>query len=157
MKRQQFETTRGIICNDQGEFLMLQMKPDNGFPYWEFPGGKVEKDETIRRCFVRELKEELNIDVVMCVHLKSLHRSTESFDVDIRLFRLLSWEGRLTALQHPNFQWMKFPISSDIHLLYESKLIIKEIADMTRYDGNLYYDEVTKKPITRHSRIVYRT
>ena len=55
----------GILVNPQGEVLMAQRpagKPYAG--YWEFPGGKVEADESILAALLREFREELGIDIV---------------------------------------------------------------------------------------------
>ncbi|OGY09280.1 MAG: hypothetical protein A2700_03175 [Candidatus Blackburnbacteria bacterium RIFCSPHIGHO2_01_FULL_44_64] len=51
----------GIIVNDEGKFLVVQMVtyPKNG---WRFPGGGVELRETPAQALLRELKEELGTD-----------------------------------------------------------------------------------------------
>ena len=54
----------GILIKPNGEVLMAQRpegKPYAG--YWEFPGGKVEVDETILCALIREFKEELGIEI----------------------------------------------------------------------------------------------
>jgi 8-oxo-dGTP diphosphatase len=49
-----------ILKNDT--VLITRRKPDEKLPgYWEFPGGKIEKDETPQQCIERELFEELGI------------------------------------------------------------------------------------------------
>ena len=50
-----------ILFGDR--FLIAQKKfgPESGL--WEFPGGKCHHNETIKECAVREVKEELNLDV----------------------------------------------------------------------------------------------
>lgn len=57
-----------IVFNHAGEVLIAQRpegKPYAG--YWEFPGGKVEAGETAGQALVRELREELGIDLQGCV------------------------------------------------------------------------------------------
>jgi 8-oxo-dGTP diphosphatase len=54
------EVAAGILLDAQQRFLMGQRplgKPYEG--YWEFPGGKVEADETLFQALQRELQEEL--------------------------------------------------------------------------------------------------
>jgi 8-oxo-dGTP diphosphatase len=56
------EVAVGIILRDD-EVLFCQRKPNARYgSKWEFPGGKVEKDETPAECLLRELHEELGID-----------------------------------------------------------------------------------------------
>ncbi|WP_174880612.1 NUDIX domain-containing protein, partial [Metabacillus niabensis] len=53
-----------IIENDNNEILCALRSPEMSIPnMWEFPGGKVEKDEDIYSALVREIKEELNCTV----------------------------------------------------------------------------------------------
>ncbi len=55
--------TAGILRRD-GRYLVAQRKLDDSMGgYWEFPGGGVEPDETPDQCIVRELREELGVEV----------------------------------------------------------------------------------------------
>lgn len=55
----------GVIV-DQEKNVLLALRPNNTHQggLWEFPGGKVEHDETVERALERELYEELAISVV---------------------------------------------------------------------------------------------
>ena len=51
------------IIQREGQILAARRKTGSHMAgYWEFPGGKLEKDETPRQCLQRELREEFNID-----------------------------------------------------------------------------------------------
>ena len=55
-----------IIRNKDNKYLITQRLPDAKYAgYWEFPGGTIEDGETPEKALVRELKEELNIDIVV--------------------------------------------------------------------------------------------
>ncbi|MGB1518467.1 MAG: NUDIX domain-containing protein, partial [Crocinitomicaceae bacterium] len=54
----------GIITNAEGKIFIARRKKDKSLGgKWEFPGGKIEKDETQEECLQRELNEELNMQV----------------------------------------------------------------------------------------------
>src|SRR5690606_32312905 len=56
-----------ILCAQRSERMRHPLK-------WEFPGGKVEKDERLDLCIIREVKEELNLDIVVYKLLsKNIH------------------------------------------------------------------------------------
>lgn len=55
-----------ILENDQGELLLYKRdnKPDIPFPgYWDLIGGHLENGETPEKALVREVKEELDLDI----------------------------------------------------------------------------------------------
>ena len=53
-----------IITNEKDEILICRRsETSKNANLWEFPGGKLEKNETLEECAVRECKEELDIDI----------------------------------------------------------------------------------------------
>lgn len=58
-------TMRGIVKNSEGKILVLRRHPKSKTnPHkWELPGGKIEKCEYFDEAFIREIKEETDLDV----------------------------------------------------------------------------------------------
>lgn len=76
---------------------------------WEFPGGKVEAGETPEYCLIRELKEELGIEVRAACLAPFVFASHgyDSFHLLMPLFLLRRWDGVITAHEHEALAWVK--------------------------------------------------
>jgi 8-oxo-dGTP diphosphatase len=62
-----------VIRNDDEKVLVVQRGKDSDHPLkWEFPGGKVNPGETFEECIVREINEELSLDIIICASLKNV-------------------------------------------------------------------------------------
>jgi len=55
------ERVRAIITKDNKIILIKRVKPNE--TYWVFPGGGIEKGETKKQALIREIKEELGLDI----------------------------------------------------------------------------------------------
>jgi 8-oxo-dGTP diphosphatase len=62
--------TCAIIRNEENEVLVVQRGEATDHPFkWEFPGGKLQNGESAEECIIREVSEELSIDIVICGQL----------------------------------------------------------------------------------------
>ncbi|MBN2863959.1 MAG: (deoxy)nucleoside triphosphate pyrophosphohydrolase [Bacteroidales bacterium] len=65
--------TCAIIRNEENEVLVVQRGQNSDHPNkWEFPGGKLNRGETEEDCIIREIKEELSMDIVICYRLRDV-------------------------------------------------------------------------------------
>jgi 8-oxo-dGTP diphosphatase len=76
---------------------------------WEFPGGKVEKDEAPEQALVRELLEELGISTqTACLApLTFASHSYESFHLLMPVFVCRKWQGIPQAKEHAALKWVR--------------------------------------------------
>jgi 8-oxo-dGTP diphosphatase len=76
---------------------------------WEFPGGKLEPGETPEACLIRELNEELGIEVkqaCLAPFVFASH-SYESFHLLMPLYLCRRWEGMVELREHAALAWVE--------------------------------------------------
>jgi 8-oxo-dGTP diphosphatase len=76
---------------------------------WEFPGGKVEPNETPEACLIRELKEELGLDVVQnCLApLTFASHTYERFHLLMPLYACRVWDGIASPKEGQALKWAR--------------------------------------------------
>ena len=99
------------LINDDGEVLLAQRPKGKRLAgSWEFPGGKVEADESPEAALARELKEELGITVAkkdMEAFWFLSHDYTKEFGFHLLMpvYLIRSWQGQPKALEHDQIIW----------------------------------------------------
>jgi mutator protein MutT len=73
---------------------------------WEFPGGKREANETFEKCLVRELREELGIEVEVDELIESLTHTYPEKTVHLKFFRCRWKRNEPQALDCLDFKWV---------------------------------------------------
>ncbi|MDU0113298.1 8-oxo-dGTP diphosphatase MutT [Psychrosphaera aquimarina] len=72
---------------------------------WEFPGGKIESEETTEQALVRELKEELNIDVLKQSPFMSLSFEYPEKHVNLHFQLVTEYSGEAQGIEGQKVQW----------------------------------------------------
>jgi len=127
--------TCGLIERD-GRVLVAQRPPGKALAgKWEFPGGKVEPGEAPAACLVRELREELGVDVSIGAALPAtVHR----YSPTVRAIRLLPFRceivaGEPHAREHSALRWCTLAevaaldlATADVPVLEEFRRLVEQ-------------------------------
>ena len=102
------EVAAAVIERPDGAFLLGQRAADTFYPgYWEFPGGKVELGETPRAALARELREELEIEVLRATPWIVREHVYEHAHVRLHFFRVAKWRGVMKDHVHAALSWQR--------------------------------------------------
>jgi len=102
------EVAAAVIERPDGTFLLACRPEGKPYPgYWEFPGGKIEPDEDPRSALVRELKEELGIDVREATPWITRIYAYTHATVRLHFFRVTAWDGEPQPLEDQAIAWQR--------------------------------------------------
>ena len=107
---------------------MIASRPSNksfrGF--YEFPGGKVKKNEFLSEALKRELMEELSvrINVNKLIFLCSYQITRGRKKIELNFFSTNNWIGKVKALEKQEIKWIKLCEFKDFKMLISNKKII---------------------------------
>jgi 8-oxo-dGTP diphosphatase len=87
----------------QGRVLAVQRSATMSEPLsWEFPGGKVEKGETDAEALIREIQEELGIQVAVGAQIAS----SQFGPIHLLLYDCQWASGDICLIEHAQLQWL---------------------------------------------------
>ncbi len=103
------EVVAAIVIND-GEILCVQ-RGENKLAYlsekFEFPGGKLEKDETLDQALAREMREELNMDINIEKLFLTVEHCYPDFKIIMHSFICQVTNRDLIMTEHLQALWLK--------------------------------------------------
>lgn len=101
------EVAAAILLRE-GRLLITQRLPQSHLAgMWEFPGGKRKPTESLRECLVRELREELDIEVVAGELFETIEYDYPERTVCLKFFKCRHVGGDIQALGCQRFAWVR--------------------------------------------------
>ncbi len=127
--------TAGVL-NQDGKVLIAK-RPSSGLlgGMWEFPGGKVEADETHAQALTRELHEELGITATAGELLGEYHHAYTHFRVTLFAYHASVVSGEIKALQPSELQWVQIYDLETYPMGKIDRMISRDLVRLEGKDG----------------------
>jgi len=101
------DVTCAIVVDRNHLILVTQRSQTMSLPLkWEFPGGKIELNETAEDCLIREIKEELDIEIEILKRLDSNKHAYPNIMINLIPFTCRQAGGIITLKEHANYKWL---------------------------------------------------
>ena len=121
------------LINDENEILVGKRSINSIFPgFWEFPGGKVEKNETPEKGLIREIREEIGLDLngnCIAPLTFSTHKQNNAFFI-VLLYVSRKWEDTPVAKVHSEISWIHAKNLRNLKMLPTNNYLISSIQDL---------------------------
>ena len=115
----------GIIINSDRQILVAKRPPhaDQG-DLWEFPGGKVEADEDVYTALCRELKEELNLEVLSAEPFLKVTYDYSNYSALLDVWRVEKFQGTIFGAEGQPIRWVSLQELQALPILAGSEKIV---------------------------------
>lgn len=94
---------------------------------WEFPGGKIEEGETPQEALIREIKEELDVDIEVHELIETVEYDYPSFHLSMDCFWCEIIKGELVLKEHQAARWLTKENINDVEWLPADIELVKKI------------------------------
>ncbi len=95
-----------VICHE-GRFFATQRGYGEWKDYWEFPGGKIEAGETPEEALVREIREELDTEILVGQKIATVEYDYPAFHLIMECFFCEVTKGHLILKEHEAAKWLR--------------------------------------------------
>jgi mutator protein MutT len=113
----------------EGKLLITRRHADSHLGgLWEFPGGKREPDETFEQCLVREIREELGMEIGVGKLFEEITHAYEEKTVHLKFFACEWISGEPKTLGCAAFQWIRKNELADYPFPAADAQLLKKLA-----------------------------
>ncbi|AZG71797.1 8-oxo-dGTP diphosphatase MutT [Shewanella livingstonensis] len=122
----------GVIIN-QHQQILLAKRHDHLHQggKWEFPGGKVERNETVTAALIRELKEEVNLDVNSTTAFMDISHDYPDKHVLLDIHLVTDFNGHATGVEGQQIRWVELQSINEYEFPDANKPILDKLLTLS--------------------------
>jgi 8-oxo-dGTP diphosphatase len=122
------EVAAGVINNAHG-LILIALRPQHADlgGLWEFPGGKVEQDETLEAALSRELDEEIGIEVVQASPLLRITHTYPTKTLLLHVYQVTHFKGDPVGREGQELRWVTLDELVTLPFPAANQAIIEEL------------------------------
>lgn len=107
MSEKRIEVVGAAIIKED-KVLAMQRSEQMTLPgMWEFPGGKLEKNETEEEALIREIKEELDVDIQVNDYINEATYPYDFGTVSLKVYTAEIISGEISLEEHSDGKWLR--------------------------------------------------
>ena len=127
--KNQIEVSAALIFHD-GKLLVTQRHAKAHLGgLWEFPGGKREADETFEQCLVREIREELGIEISVGELFEEITHAYPEKTIRLKFFLCEMTRGEPRLLGCAAFKWIEKSELADFEFPAADARLLEKLRD----------------------------
>ncbi len=124
------------LIPSQGRLFVAQRPPCKKFGLlWEFPGGKVEPGESLEQSLIREIREELCLDIKVLGLFRTIRQQEAEPSIDLHAYWCEISGGTLCLSEHVAFMWANISELKQINLTRADRLLIPFLESLPEFAG----------------------
>jgi len=138
--------TCAIIRNDENEILVVQRSEATDHPLkWEFPGGKLNPGETEEECIIREIDEELSMEIVICSKLIAVNHDYGHKKIRLIPFICDTLDDIPFLSEHIAYKWVEDKDLLTIDFSEADVFVARSYLDFNQSDRKVDYPALPRQ------------
>lgn len=124
------DVVAAVIQNEEGKILIAQrnLKKSQG-GLWEFPGGKIEPNETKEEAIIREIKEEMDIDIEAKKFIGQKVFNYPDKEINLIAIECKQIKGDIKLNEHEDIKWVNKNELRNFNFAPADKFIVNAILE----------------------------
>ncbi len=123
------EVVAAIIMNEKNEILIAKRTDTKFKDMWEFPGGKIEINETNEHALVREIQEELEVLIKVDKYVGKIEYQYDEFKLIMHSYISFIVQGQINLNVHQDIKWIKLDEINKINWVPADVLVIEKMLE----------------------------